>query len=125
MFPIKSCAALKITKGSWPLAETSLKYDRQFVIMQGRSVLTQKSEPLLCQIQPDINLKKEILTLSVPWMEETCSVSLNHNSKEAQERQLCSGKVCGDIIDGIDSGNEVSIWLEQILGLTGTIPPRL
>ena len=101
------------------MANASLKYDRQFVIMQGRSTLTQKSEPLLCQIQPEIDLSCEILTLNVPWMKETCSVALNLNSKEVQGRQLCSGKVCGDKIDGIDCGDEISNWLELALGLTG------
>ena len=87
--------------------------------MQGRSTLTQKMEPLLCQIQPNINLRDKILTLSVPWMKESCSVTLNLTLKEVQGRQLCSGKVCGDKIDGIDCGDEISEWLELALGLTG------
>ena len=49
--------------------------------MHGRSTLTQKSEPLLCQIQPHINLKEELLTLSVSWMKDTCMIDLNLNSK--------------------------------------------
>ena len=38
---------------------------------------------------------------------------------EVQTRQLCSGKVCGDSIDGFDCGDNVSNWLEDVLGLTG------
>ena len=119
LYPIKSCGGLKITTGSWPLSSTSLKYDRQFVIMQGRSTLTQKSEPLLCQIKPNIDLKTKIMTLSVPWSDETCVISLDLTSKEVQEKQLCSGKVCGDFINGLDCGDEVADWLEIVLGLTG------
>ena len=89
--------------------------------MHGRSTLTQKSESQLCQIYPDINLKEEIMTLSVPWVTETCSLSLNLNSIEVKKRQLCSGKVCGDSINGIDCGDNVSSWLEDVLGLTGSI----
>ena len=95
--------------------------------MLGRSTLTQKMEPLLCQIQPTINLRDEILTLSVPWMKEHCSLALNLTIKEVQGRQLCSGKVCGDKIDGIDCGDEISEWLELALGLTGkttAVAPR-
>ena len=40
---------------------------------------------------------------------------------EVQTRQLCSGKVCGDSIDGFDCGDNVSNWLEDVLGLTGKI----
>ena len=34
--------------------------------------------------------------------------------------KLCSGKVCGDIIEGYDCGDEVADWLEETIGLTGT-----
>ena len=131
LYPIKSCAPLKITEGSWPLSKTSLKYDRQFVIMQGKSTLTQKNEPLLTQIQPKIDLTKKIMTLSATWQSKTCQIFLQNfdekSSKIAKNMtnnpgniKLCSGKVCGDIIEGYDCGDEVADWLEETIGLTGT-----
>ena len=116
LYPIKSCAALKITKGSWPLSKTSLKYDRQFAIMQGKSTLTQKNESLLSQIQPEIDLKQEIMILSAPWQTSTCRLSLNRFSARSGSMALCSGKVCGDIIEAHDCGDEVGDWLEDTLG---------
>ena len=118
LYPIKSCAALKISNGSWPLDDTCLLHDRQFVIMQGKSTLTQKREPRLCQIKPDIDVKNQVMILSAPWETSTCHVSLSQD-REVVERNLCSGKVCGDKIDGSDCGDEVAQWLEQVLDLTG------
>ena len=119
LYPIKSCGSLKVTQGSWPLSKTSLKYDRQFVIMQGKTTLTQKNEPQLTQIQPKIDLKTETMTLSVPWMTSTCQVILNKSDIDPGSMTLCSGKVCGDKIEGIDCGDKVADWLEEALGLTG------
>ena len=70
-------------------------------------------------LRQELEVKAEILILSVPWMKNICSVPLNLSSKGIQGRQLCSGKVCGDKIDGIDCGDEISDWLELALGLTG------
>lgn len=119
IYPIKSCGALKVSSGSWPMADTSLKYDRQFVIMQGRSTLTQRNQPLLCQICPKIDLESKVMRLSVSWLKETCQIALDQTSEFTKEKQLCSGKVCGDVIDGIDVSDEVSDWLELVTGLTG------
>ncbi len=121
VYPIKSCAALKITQGLWPLAEGSLLYDRQFVIMQGKSCVTQKNQPLLCQVRPEIDLANQTMTLSVPWEGSKVKIDIckagTFNKTENQE--VCIGKVCGDTIEGGDCGDEVSEWLENILGLTG------
>ena len=59
------------------------------------------------------------MTLRALWSDETCEISLDSTSKEVQEKQLCSGKVCGDFINGLDCGDEVADWLENLLGLTG------
>ena len=118
LYPIKSCAPLRISNGSWPLEDTCLRHDRQFVIMQGKSTLTQKRESRLCQIKPDIDVENQVMILSAPWETSTCHVALDQDS-ETHERLLCSGKVCGDNIDGSDCGDEVAQWLEQVLDLTG------
>ena len=100
--------------------------------MQGKSTLTQKNEPLLTQIQPKIDLTKKIMTLSATWQSKTCQIFLQNFEKSSSKvaknmannpgmiTKLCSGKVCGDIIEGFDCGDEVADWLEETLGLTGT-----
>ena len=118
LYPIKSCAPLKISSGSWPLDGTCLQHDRQFVIMQGKLTLTQKKEARLCQIKPEIDVKNQVMTLSAPWETSTCSIPLDQTT-DVQEKALCSGKVCGDNIDGSDCGDEVAHWLERVLDLTG------
>ena len=94
-------------------------YDRQFVIMQGKTTLTQKNEPRLSQIQPNIDLKIKLMTLCAPWQSNTCQVHLNNSQADLESMILCSGKVCGDKINGIDCGDKVADWLEDTLGLTG------
>ena len=98
--------------------------------MQGKSTLTQKNEPLLTQIQPKIDLTKKVMTLSATWQSKTCQIFLQNFEKSSEMAKnmannpgmitkLCSGKVCGDIIEGFDCGDEVADWLEETLGLTG------
>ena len=88
--------------------------------MQGKTTLTQKNEPLLCQIQTKIDLKHEIMVLSASWKTNTCEISLRENlNHPGSSLSLCSGKVCGDIIEGYDCGEAVADWLEDTLGLTG------
>ena len=61
VYPVKSCGGMSV--GSWRIMESGLQYDRGWMILQGRKVLTQKREPLLSQIQTSIDLETEKLTL--------------------------------------------------------------
>lgn len=123
LYPIKSCGPMRV-KSKWPLASSSLLYDRQFVIMQGRSCLTQKNLPLLCQIRPDIDLESKTMTLTLSGC-PVLRISIGDGGGDKSDMDICVGKVCGDKIEGIDCGQEAAEWLEQATGLTGLRLVRL
>ena len=62
VYPVKSCGGMSVR--SWRMTEAGLECDRQWMVMQGSRVLTQKREPLLSQIQTNLDMEKKILTLS-------------------------------------------------------------
>ena len=118
LYPIKSCAPMKVSR--WPLGSCSLLYDRSFVIMQGRKPLTQKMLPMLCMIRPIIDLELRVMTISYPG-EKDHILDLKESDGRNIERalnQTCVGKVCGDVVEGLDCGQDVSSWLEAVTGLS-------
>ena len=46
------------------MTEGGLEFDRQWMVMQGNKVLTQKRDPLLSQIRTCLDMERKILTLS-------------------------------------------------------------
>ena len=118
LYPIKSCAPMKVSR--WPLDSSSLLYDRSFVIMQGRKPLTQKMLPMLCMIRPIIDLASSLMTISCPG-EKNYVLNLDECDGRNIERtfkETCVGKVCGDVVEGLDCGQDVSNWIEAVTGLS-------
>ncbi|RZF34799.1 hypothetical protein LSTR_LSTR007851 [Laodelphax striatellus] len=118
LYPIKSCGSLSVAK-SWILDPRGLQYDRQWMVVTASGVaLTQKTEPNLCLIKPQLNLSSKELILRADGHNQ-CSVKLEDDSEDIQEVTLCQSKVCGDCIAGIDCGNEASSWLSSVLNRPG------
>lgn len=66
LYPIKSCGAYSVTK-NWDIYSMGLKYDREWMIATIAGVcLTQKQEPKLCLLTPNIDLDKGVLEISFP-----------------------------------------------------------
>ena len=62
VYPIKSCAPFRPPR--WPVTPAGLLYDRQWVVANsGGVVLTQKRQPRLCLIRPEIDLDNGLLVL--------------------------------------------------------------
>jgi molybdenum cofactor sulfurtransferase len=120
IYPIKSAAAFKINT-QWPVTHKGLKYDRDWVIVNGNGVaVTQKHEQKLCLLRPEIDVNKNILRLSFPYMSDieiTCKESRIENS--INTFTMCQTKVCGDRIQGYDCGDEVAEWLSDALRTNG------
>ena len=80
--------------------------------MQGGSPLTQKAFPTLCLLKPEIDLDRKRMTLrfeDFPPIE----VPIRDGAEEPEPGirfPVCIGKVCGDSVQGIDCGSEVSEW---------------
>ena len=114
-------SARKIARGLKPTTfllwtSRSLLYDRKFLIMQGRSPLTQKAFPTLCLLKPEIDLDRKLMTLRFEDLPPV-QVPIRDESDEpgsGETYSVCIGKVCGDSVQGIDCGPQVSEWWEDI-----------
>ena len=62
VYPVKSCGGQSVS--SWRVTGGGLEQDRQWMVMVGGRVLTQKREPMLSQIRAAVDIEKKILTLS-------------------------------------------------------------
>ena len=54
VYPVKSCGGVSVQY--WPISEGGLMYDRQWMVMKGQRVMTQKNT----------NIERDIMTLSFP-----------------------------------------------------------
>lgn len=119
IFPLKSCAPM-IVFDKWDLSEKGLKYDREWMIINGNNgtALTQKNEPKMCLIKPHIDEHRNILRLEFP-QKENLELPLNIENALKLEASICETKICGDRIRGYDYGNSVANWLSDALQIDG------
>uniref|UniRef100_A0A672R2J9 Molybdenum cofactor sulfurase n=1 Tax=Sinocyclocheilus grahami TaxID=75366 RepID=A0A672R2J9_SINGR len=113
IYPVKSCASVEVTE--WPLGPQGLLYDRLWMVVNENGVcLSQKREPKLCLIRPIICLASNTLQLQVSGMEPV-TVPLE-TSLANSDLRTSQSKVCGDRVQTVDCGKEVSTWLSEFLG---------
>lgn len=119
VYPIKSCAPFRVDS-NWIINRRGLKYDREWMIVRASGVaMTQKSDTKLCLIQPKIDEAKNILSLNFPYA-KAVEIPLRRDVNDNKVvSSFCQSKVCGDRIDGIDCGDEVADWLDDVLCTTG------
>nr|XP_050869088.1 molybdenum cofactor sulfurase 1 [Vespula vulgaris] len=114
IYPIKSCGAFEITT-SWTLNEKGLEYDREWMIMTSNGIcLTQKQQTNLCLIKPFISKETQVMKLTYPGM-PSIEVLLK-NSEDYVNGTICQSRVCGQKVQGIDCGGDVSEWLSLAIG---------
>ncbi|XP_051507262.1 molybdenum cofactor sulfurase isoform X2 [Myxocyprinus asiaticus] len=112
IYPVKSCASFEVTE--WPLGPQGLLYDRLWMVVNENGVcLNQKREPKLCLIQPVICLASNTLRLEVSGMEPV-TIPLE-TSLENSDLRSSQSKVCGDRVQTVECGEEVSAWLSKFL----------
>lgn len=115
IYPIKSCAAYKITN-SWNLNSKGLEYDREWMIITSSGTcLTQKQHINLCLLKPIIFKEKGIMQLHYPGM-PIMDIPLD-NSINIINETICQSRVCGHKVQGTDCGSDVSNWISLALGL--------
>ncbi|XP_035438690.2 molybdenum cofactor sulfurase isoform X1 [Spodoptera frugiperda] len=118
IFPIKSCGAFKI-KSAWKIGPKGFEYDRDWMIIKDNGVcLTQKHTSRMCLIKPKIDLQRRVMVLC--FEDKTpISVPLDITSdKKMKNSSLCRSKVCTDIIQGYDCGDEVADWISEALEIS-------
>ena len=111
VFPVKSCGGSSLSSSL--VSEAGLEWDRQWMVMRGRTVLTQSREPRLAQIKARIELTRRALVLSCSGMEDIeVALEAGGEARAGLTGDICLGKICGQEVGGEDCGEEVSDWLE-------------
>lgn len=114
IYPVKSCGAHEVH--DWPVGPLGLLYDRGWMVVNENGVcLSQKREPRLCLIRPQVHLSSNKLLLQASGM-DTISVPLENNTQMHTSYQVCQSKVCGDRVETVDCGDEAASWLSDFLG---------
>ncbi|XP_068582118.1 molybdenum cofactor sulfurase isoform X2 [Cebidichthys violaceus] len=94
IYPIKSCGAYEVH--DWPVGPLGLLYDRSWMVVNGNGVcLSQKREPRLCLVRPQVHLPSNKLLLQASGM-DTISVPLENKTQTHASYRVCQSKVCGD-----------------------------
>jgi uncharacterized protein YcbX len=112
-YPIKSCAGVSVSDAV--LTPAGLRHDRSFMVIGADGVFrSQRRNPRLAVIRPQISTDGERLTLRAPVVDAMCvDVDL------AAAR--CEVDLAGEPYRGIDQGDAVAGWLSEVLG----VPSRL
>ncbi|MEU8825508.1 MOSC N-terminal beta barrel domain-containing protein [Streptomyces sp. NPDC048636] len=108
-YPIKGCAGVSLAEAS--LTEAGLPHDRAFMVTNEDGVFrTQRRDPGLALIRPQVDPRGERLTLSAPGAEE---LTVAIDTVSARRDVVLFGAP----FQGIDQGDEVAAWLSDTLGV--------
>jgi len=120
LYPVKSCRGIKVS--SWEFNRQGLLYDRQWVVMEGSKVLTQKGDTMMAQVETNINLTKGVLVLSFPDLQDleiNLALEAAVGASSTLQQEICVGAICGERLEGLDCGAAAAEWLEDALGRPG------
>ncbi|MFD8807638.1 MOSC domain-containing protein [Streptomyces sp. NPDC059597] len=107
-YPVKGCAGVPVTEAQ--LTPAGLAHDRSFMVVSEEGVFrTQRRDPRLALIQPEITPGGDRLTLHAPG-HDTVRIAVD-TSGAARPVELF-----GTAYRGIDQGDTVADWLSLVLG---------
>ncbi|MEU6244176.1 MOSC N-terminal beta barrel domain-containing protein [Streptomyces sp. NPDC047024] len=107
-YPVKGCAGVPVAEAQ--LTPAGLAHDRSFMVVSEEGVFrTQRRDPQLALIQPEIDPTGDQLALHAPG-HGTVRIPVNA-SGPARPVDLF-----GTAYRGIDQGDTVADWLSQVLG---------
>lgn len=111
IYPVKSCAGIEVD--SLNFDRNGPVGDRRFVIASPEGdFITQRELPAMARIQP--RFERGELVLSYPERAEI-RVSMKSSSEPQRVR------IWSDEVTGVDCGDNVSVWLSDILGQTARL----
>jgi hypothetical protein len=112
-YPVKGCAGVRLTQASLEL--TGLPHDRAFMVTDELGVFrSQRQDPLLAVIRPEISADGMRIVLRAPGAEDLCiEVDVNSARRDVE--------LFGVLYQGIDQGSRAAAWLTSMLG----VPSRL
>ncbi|GBP35278.1 Molybdenum cofactor sulfurase [Eumeta japonica] len=104
---------------SWEIGVKGFKYDREWMIVKDNGVcLTQKQNTHMCMIRPSFDFEENQLKLDFPG-KKTVSLPLEIPVYGTSKHiSLCQSKVCTDLVQGYDCGDEVGDWISDALGIS-------
>ncbi|MFF5263295.1 MOSC domain-containing protein [Actinomadura viridis] len=107
-YPIKGCAGVPVTET--PLTPAGLAHDRAFMVVgEGGVFRSQRRDPRLAVIRPEVGAGGERLTLRAP---DTDPVTIDVETVSAR----VDVTLFGDAFQGIDQGEDAAAWLSDVLG---------
>mmetsp|Transcript_18112 Transcript_18112/g.27543 ORF Transcript_18112/g.27543 Transcript_18112/m.27543 type:complete len:1054 (-) Transcript_18112:76-3237(-) len=117
VFPIKSCAAMKVNR--WPIHQTGrLSFDREFALVDSSgSAMRLHSHPRMSEIHPHIDFDTNSLVVSAPHYDDLV-LSLNTPINDDESINPEDLQVCGILCKGtIWGGRKASSWFSSVLGV--------
>ncbi|CAJ1936409.1 unnamed protein product [Cylindrotheca closterium] len=116
IFPIKSCAAQRVSHWKMDIQSGKLAHDREFALVDSAGVAMRlQNNPKMGFITPHINGDDEILTVSAPGCEDLIIPLAEINSSFLGSNDIsvcgnkCGGRLCG--------GRRASEWFSSYLGV--------
>ncbi|WP_030913425.1 MOSC domain-containing protein [Streptosporangium amethystogenes] len=118
-YPVKGCAGISMTEAL--LTEAGLAHDRTFMVVGDNGVFrSQRRDPRLAAIRPEISADGESLTLRLPGFDAlTVEVDLLSARRDVE--------LFGTPYRGIDQGRAAAEWLSEVLGTPSRlvrVPPE-
>lgn len=119
VYPIKSCGAF--SPQAWPVKRSGLLYDRFWVIVnEAGAALTQKREPKLCMIRPEIDLSTKKLILRYHGTQKAVAMEIDDDDFPPENSvPLNFTKICGKVNRLVECTSDVNHWLNDVLNQKG------
>lgn len=110
LYPVKGCAGVPLTRAQ--VLPTGVLHDRTFMFVRAEDGMsrTQRSNPKLSVIRPDLAADGEKLTLSAP---DTQSLALDVATDGRRLTVSVHGIWDGE---GVDQGDEAAEWAGDLVG---------
>lgn len=107
-YPVKGCAGVRLTEASLDLS--GLLHDRAFMIVDEAGVFrSQRRDPLLATIRPEVGTDGEVIMLSAPGAED---IHVDIDVDSAPRAVTLFGKP----YQGVDQGGRAAAWISRVLG---------
>ncbi len=106
IYPVKSLAGIQVT--CWPVVETGLKHDRQWMLIDNqRNFLSQRTLPRMALIHTAVSERQ--LTLSAPGMDRLCL------ELEPANGDTIHSTIWHDQVDAMAVSTEADQWFSRFL----------
>ncbi|WP_406208738.1 MOSC domain-containing protein [Streptomyces decoyicus] len=115
-YPVKGCAGTPAAAAE--LTPAGLPHDRSFLVVGPKGVFrSQRTDPRLAVVRPEVSADGARLTLSTPGL-ETFHLDIDLGAGPSPR---CDVEMFGDPYRAVDQGDRVAEWLSEALGATSRL----